>query len=131
MRNMTRLAAATLLFGLVALPAAAQTTKSPVGAWQSTDGQARVSVTMCGDGSQLCAKLTALAGEARTPENLQLLNRYVVDRAQPAEEDNSWQGILHFNGTTATGNIVLQGADTISVSGCEMGMCKTLLFKRI
>ena len=38
---------------------------------------------------------------------------------------------MHFNGTTATGNIVLQGADTISVSGCEMGMCKTLLFKRI
>jgi hypothetical protein len=131
MHHLPRWTAALALAGLFAMPAvAADLTKSPVGSWQSADGQARVKVTMCGDGTELCAKLTGLSGEARNADNLGLLNSLVVDRAAPAET-NVWHGKLHFNGTTATGNIRLEGANVITVSGCQLGMCRTYQFKRI
>jgi len=126
---MTRLALASTLLVASFAPAFAAG-PSPVGSWLSTDGQAQVRVTMCGDGTALCAKLTALRGTARTAENLQLLNSYVVERAEMADA-NSWQGTVHFNGQTATGHITLVGASTISVSGCQLGMCKTFQFTRV
>jgi hypothetical protein len=133
---MPRWAAALALAGLFAMPAVgadlakSPVGKSPVGSWQSADGQARVKVTMCGDGTELCAQLTGLSGEARNAENLELLNRLVVDRAALADT-NVWHGKVHFNGTTATGNIRLEGANVITVSGCQLGMCRTYQFKRI
>jgi uncharacterized protein (DUF2147 family) len=129
---MPRLAVAAVLFAASFVPAFAGgvAKPSPVGAWQSSDGQARVRVTMCGDGTQLCAQLTALSGEARTPKNLQLLNSYVVDRAQLADT-NVWQGTVHLNGQTASGHITLVSSNTITVSGCQLGMCKTFQFQRI
>lgn len=131
MRNLPRLAATLVLLSL-AIPSAfaAGAKLSPAGSWQSTDGQARVKVTLCGDGTQLCAKLTGLSGELRTRENLQLLNSYVVEQAQLAAA-NLWQGKVHLNGQTADGRIRLVSSNTISVSGCQMGMCKTFEFRRV
>ena len=129
MRKLTRLAAAFIVTSLAVVPAFAAD-RSPAGVWQSSDGQASVKVTMCGDGTQLCAKLTALAGDARTAENLQLLNTYVVERAALADK-NVWQGTVHLNGQTADGHITLVSSNTISVSGCQLGMCKTIEFRRV
>ena len=106
MRKLTRLAAAFIVTSLAVVPAFAAD-RSPAGVWQSSDGQASVKVTMCGDGTQLCAKLTALAGDARTAKNLQLLNTYVVERAALADK-NVWQGTVHLNGQTADGHITLR-----------------------
>lgn len=131
MPNFKRLATATLVLGLLTAPAlAAGLNTSPAGSWQSSDGKARVRVTMCGDGTELCAKLTGVSGDARTPENLQLLNSYVVERAQLADA-NKWQGTVRFNGQTASGEITLVSASTITVSGCQLGMCKTFEFRRL
>jgi Uncharacterized protein conserved in bacteria (DUF2147) len=129
MTFMTRLAFASLALAASLTPAFAAG-PSPVGSWVSTDGQAQVRVTMCGDGTALCAKLTALRGTARTSQNLHLLNSYVVEQAAMADA-NSWQGTVHFNGQTATGHITLVGTSTISVSGCQLGMCKTFQFTRV
>jgi len=103
---------------------------SPVGSWQMLDGQARVRVTMCGDGTQLCALLTGLSGGARTPANIRLLNDYVVANAIQAAR-NSWHGVVRFGGQTAEGDIALVSQNTITVSGCRLGMCKTLQFERV
>jgi hypothetical protein len=130
MTKLTRLAGAAVLIGLLATPALAGGSTSPAGSWRSTDGKASVRVTMCGDGTQLCARLTGLSGDARTPENVHLLNSYVVDRAAMADS-NEWLGTLHFNGQTAEGHIKLVSYSTIVVSGCELGMCKTLNFRRV
>ena len=122
---------ALLALTLLVMPAvAADLTASPVGTWVSADGQTKVKVTLCGDGTQLCAKLTGLSGRAKTAENVQLLNHYVVDRADRAS-DSSWKGVVHFNGETAIGNIELVSMDTITLSGCQLGMCKSFQFKRI
>lgn len=110
--------------------AGTQTALSPAGAWQLSDGTAQVKVSMCGDGTQLCAMLTSVAGKARTPGNLKLLNTYVVEGAQQANA-NIWQGTVHFDGETAQGKITLVTARQIELSGCKLGMCKTLLFERI
>jgi len=129
MLKLKRLAVATLMFSFCAAPALAAGA-SPAGAWQSTDGLARVQVSMCGDGTQLCALLTRLNGSARTPENVRLLNSYVVAGAQRAAL-NLWLGTVHFGGQTAEGHIAMRDADDIVVSGCKLGMCKTMEFRRI
>ena len=131
--NMSKTAlVAAIFFSL--LPASAMAagpaSNSPVGAWQSSDGLAQVKVSMCGDGTQLCALLTSVVGKARTPGNLKLLNNYVVSGAAMANS-NSWQGTVHFDGDTAQGKITLVSRGTIELSGCKLGMCKTLLFERI
>ena len=129
MRNLTRIAATLIVSSLIAVPALAAE-RSPAGNWQSSDGQASVKVTMCGDGTQLCAKLTGLAGDARTAKNLQLLNTYVVERAAKADT-NVWQGTVHLNGQTADGHITLVSSNTITVNGCQLGMCRTIEFRRV
>lgn len=103
---------------------------SPVGKWEDTEGQTRVQVSMCGDGSQLCAKLIGLAEEARTPENLELLNGLVVVEAEPLAS-NQWRGTVRFNGQTAQGSITLLGRDAIELSGCRLGICRSYLFNRL
>ena len=46
-------------------------------------------------------------------------------------DTNSWAGTVHFNGQTASGHITLVSASTITVSGCQLGMCKTFEFRRV
>jgi uncharacterized protein (DUF2147 family) len=124
---------ATLLVCLLAPPStlpAGAASLSPVGAWQSSDGLAQVKVIMCGDGTQLCALLTSVSGAARTPGNLRLLNNYVVAGAARSAS-NSWRGTVHFDGNTAQGDITLVSSNAITLNGCKLGMCKSLLFKRI
>jgi hypothetical protein len=130
MPSWKRSAFAALVLSLFSLPALAAGGASPAGAWQSTDGQARVQVTLCGDGTQLCARLTDLNGSARTPENLRLLNSFVVAGAQRTAL-NLWLGTVRFGGQTAEGHIAMRSANDIVVSGCKLGMCKTLEFRRV
>jgi hypothetical protein len=126
-----RLAAASLIVSTTAMPAvAASGHASPAGSWQSSDGSAQVRVTMCGDGTQLCARLTGLSGPARTPDNLRMLNDYVVAGAQ-LTDSNDWLGTVHFGGQTAEGHIAMRGGNDILVSGCQLGMCKTMEFHRV
>lgn len=122
------LAAATLAISLACAPALAAG-PTPVGSWQATTGEARVKVTLCGDGTELCAKLVWLSEEARTKDNVRLLNDYVVNRARPSGE-RGWKGTVHFDGNTATGSIKLVSANTMTVSGCKL-VCKTFKFNRI
>ena len=132
MQRAIRLVAIALLLGVGVAPvlAADLTKASPVGSWQSEDGEARVKVTMCGDGTELCAQLTGLSGKARTPENIQLLNTYVLEKAEPADA-NVWHGTVHFNGQTALGDITLQSYNTITLKGCNLMACKSFQFNRI
>jgi uncharacterized protein (DUF2147 family) len=124
-----KLAATIVLLGAISTPALAGGV-SPVGSWQSSSGDTRVKVTLCGDGTDLCAKLTWLREDAKTARNIGDLGKYVVREAQRAS-DNAWKGEVHFNGQTANGKIELVSKNTIKLSGCKMGMCKSLDFTRI
>lgn len=124
-----KLGVAALLTGTLVMPALAGDL-TPVGSWQDSKGETRVRVTLCGDGTDLCAKLTWLSEKAKTPENLQYLNAYVVQGAEQTRE-NAWKGEVHFNGQTANGTIKLTGQNSIELSGCKMGLCQSIKFKRI
>jgi uncharacterized protein (DUF2147 family) len=122
------MAAFALLAGLGLAPVTAADL-SPEGSWQSATGEARVAVTLCGDGTQLCAQLVWLSDEAQTEDNLALMNALVVNKAK-AVDVNEWKGTVHFDGDSAVGSIVLVSDNTMTVSGCKL-VCKTFKFSRL
>src|SRR5262245_51826170 len=105
----TKLAAAVLATLMATAPVLA-VAADPTGTWQSTTGESRYKVTYCGDGKQLCAKLTWLRDDARTDENLPYLNHYVV-RGATLADDNKWQGQLSYNGDTFAGSLTMTSAN--------------------
>jgi uncharacterized protein (DUF2147 family) len=120
------LAAALISLGLMAAPALAA---DPTGTWQSTTGESRYQVTYCGDGTQLCAKLTWLREDARTAENLAYLNRNVVT-AMPAGA-NSWQGQLAYDGDVYAGKLTMVSDDALKLRGCKGMFCQSMSFVRL
>jgi uncharacterized protein (DUF2147 family) len=103
---------------------------SPVGTWQTTTGESRYKVSLCGDGTQLCAKLTWLRADARTPENLALLNKLVMQDAKPVDE-NKWRGMVKYDGHTVAGSVTLINANRMKLSGCQLVACKQVDFVRL
>jgi uncharacterized protein (DUF2147 family) len=120
------LAAALLLAGLAATPALAA---DPTGTWLSTSGESRYKVSYCGDGTQLCAKLTWLRDDARTRTNLAYLNRYVVKGAVAAGAD-SWEGQLAYDGEIYAGKVTMVSDDALKLRGCKGVFCQSMNFVR-
>lgn len=103
---------------------------SPVGQWQVTTGEARYAVSSCGSAGQLCAKLVWLRADARTDENLALLNRYVVRGAQPAGS-GTWAGNVTVNGHNYAGTMQMVSKNFMTLRGCSGLLCQTYEFTRI
>ena len=123
----TKLAPAVLALGLAATPALAA---DPTGIWQTTGGESRYKVSYCGDGTQLCARLTWLRDDARTEENLPYLGTYVVRGAVPASS-NKWTGRVEYNGETFAGSVTLVDADAMMLKGCKGMFCQSMRFTRV
>jgi uncharacterized protein (DUF2147 family) len=120
-----------ILFSLLsAVPAGAADPVSPVGKWQTAGGESRYEVNYCGSGDYLCAKLTWLRSDARTPENLAYLNRLVVRGAVPTSS-NKWRGTIRYDGQEIPGRMTLVGNDKMVLSGCQLIFCQTVEFQRI
>lgn len=122
-----KLAAAVVALGLVITPAFAA---DPTGTWQTTTGESRYKVTYCGDGTQLCAKLTWLREDAKTEENLPYLGAYVVKGAVPAG-GNKWKGSVNYNGETFAGSVTMVSTNAMTLKGCKGMFCQSLDFNRI
>jgi uncharacterized protein (DUF2147 family) len=123
------LAALALALTSLALPALASAA-DPTGTWQTSTGESRYAVSYCGDGTQLCARLTWLRDDAKTPENLALLGDYVVQGAQ-ATGANQWQGRVSYEGDTYSGRVTMVTDDAMRLSGCQGIFCKSLQFERL
>jgi len=122
----------TLALALVAstLAMAPAFAADPTGTWQSNTGESRYKVTYCGDGTQLCARLTWLRSDARTKENLAYLNRYVVQGAT-ATDANKWAGQVNYAGDTYAGSLSMPDDNSLKLSGCKGMFCKTMNFSRV
>ena len=131
---MTRLLnwiAATAFATLSIAPSVAlAASSSPVGQWMVTTGEARYTVSSCGDGSQLCAKLVWLRSDARTKDNLALLNKYVVRGAQPSG-NGTWTGAVMFNGNSYAGTMQMVSRNFMTLKGCSGILCHTYEFTRV
>ena len=115
-----------LSLGIAVTPAFAA---DPTGNWQSTSGESRYRVTYCGDGTQLCAKLTWLREDARTAENLVYLNRYVVKGAVPIG-DNIWEGNVAYEGSLYAGSVTMVSDNAMKLKGCKGMFCQSMSFER-
>lgn len=127
MHLVKKLAVAVVALGLVSTPALAA---EPIGTWQSTTGESRYKVTYCGDGTQLCAKLTWLREDAKTEENLPYLGAYVVKGAVPAGS-NKWKGKVNYNGETFAGSVTMVSANAMTLKGCKGMFCQSMKFNRL
>jgi uncharacterized protein (DUF2147 family) len=101
---------------------------SPVGTWQVTTGEARYNVTSCG--GALCAKLVWLRSDARTPENVALLDHYVVQGAR-SQGGGQWSGKVNFNGNSYAGTMTLVSKNYMTLKGCSGILCQTYQFTRL
>lgn len=122
-----KLAVGLIAAGLSITPALAA---DPTGTWQSTSGESRYSVSYCGDGTQLCAKLTWLRQDARTAENLAYLDRYVVKGAVPTG-GNSWKGRVAYEGDVYAGSVTLVSENAMKLKGCKGIFCQSMSFTRL
>lgn len=126
MKAMVRALAALGFAAAATLPALA----SPVGVWEVESRDSRYKVTLCGDGTQLCAELIWLGNGGDSPENLPYLNTLLIDHA-PQIKPNQWRGDLHLYGHSASGTITQVGEDQISLKGCFMlVVCRTYQMHR-
>lgn len=133
MKTITTISAALFAIAATALPAVANSTirpLSPVGSWQLASGESKFKVTLCGDGTQLCAQLVWLRDDARTPDTLPLLNHYVLMNAKLALT-NKWRGEAQYMGETVRGTITMVDPDTMTLNGCKGALCKKFELKRI
>ena len=104
---------------------------TPVGHWQAEDGDSRYDVALCGDGTQLCVKLTWINPDKANDRNQQFVDKYVIyqaRRARPAE----WRGDINIYGTIVGGSVRLLGSNAVKVTGCAYWVfCQSFLLKRI
>ena len=103
---------------------------SPVGKWQTSTGESRYEVSLCGDGTRLCAKLTWLRSDARTAENVKYLNKYVVHGAKPLAP-NKWRGTVNYAGEKIAGSVTLVAPDKMRLNSCMLVVCQSIDFHRI
>jgi hypothetical protein len=128
------ISAATIALGFAVVPAISPAVSAPgltpVGSWQDTEGTTRFKVTFCGDNYEVCAQLVHLAGEARTPENMQYLNQYVLKGAKRSV-GYSWKGQASYLGDTVAGTLTLVNASTMTINGCKGMLCQKFELRRI
>lgn len=118
---MSRLVLGFAFAALASLPA----TASPAGVWEIEMRDSRYNVTMCGDGTQLCAELIWLGNGADNAENLPYLNTLLIDHAAPTRP-NQWKGELNIYGQKAAGTITQVNANQITLRGCvAFVLCRT------
>lgn len=102
----------------------------PSGHWQVTTGESRYAVDRCGQsGQELCARLVWLRDDARTDENLALLNKTVV-RGAPVDE-NEWTGTVVFEGKTYDATVTLVSSDAMKVHSCSGVFCQSFRLQRL
>lgn len=104
---------------------------SPEGVWASTSGESHYQFSLCGNGSQLCAKLVYLRADALNDKTRPYLNTYLVENANPAGA-NRWQGEVHVLGQSAGGTFTLTGEKSMTLEGCYLVVfCKSYQLVKI
>ena len=130
-----RILIAALVFVLIPLNSNAQTSFfdqfTPAGIWEADDHDSRYEVSLCGDGTQICAKLIWINPAKLNERNVQYMDKYVIylgNRVRPAE----WRGEIDIYGTKVGGSVRVLGQDKLQVTGCAfLILCEGFKLDRI
>lgn len=128
MNSLRMLAAAALT--LIGTSAFAQSASDVEGVWVSEGGHAIFELSLCGDGTQLCAKLGFLSEDTVAPLLEPFVGQTIVSEATMVEEFQ-WEDTVRFWETEATGTVILVAPDRIKASGCMGGECQSIFLKKI
>lgn len=89
------------------------------GVWQADNGESRYALELCGDGTQLCAKLTWIQPNKINDRNKQYIDQLVVDHANLVQKDPmTWAGDINVYGNKVSGRVTLVNSDRFTVRGC-------------
>ncbi len=91
----------------------------PTGLWQADDGESRYEVSLCGDGSQLCAKLVWIQPDKIKAANKVYIDTYVVNKISRAT-NREWRGKISLYGHTISGKVTAIHQDRLMVNGCAL-----------
>ena len=126
-------ALALVVSGLSAGPALAQDAQgiSPVGRWEADDHDSRYEVTLCGDGTQLCAKLFWINPDKLNERNVRYLDKFVIYQGVHTRP-NKWEGQIDIYGTKVDGTVKMLSENLIEVRGCAFFIfCQGFTLERI
>ena len=130
MKFFARLFSAVFMLASASADAWAQS-MSPTGLWESTDGNTHYAVSLCGDGTQLCAYLIWISPRVINRNNRRFLNTSIF-RFLEATGPNSWEGEIVVDGRAVQGKVRQIGANQLEVTGCVMVvLCTTGIMPRI
>ncbi len=121
----TKLAAAVLATIVATAPVYA-IAADPTGTWQADDGKSRYKITECGSGA-LCARLIWLRD--KDDQNRMYLNQVIVQGTQSSE--NKWTGTVKNAGDVYSGTMIMTGANSLKVNGCQGVFCQTVKLSRV
>lgn len=121
----TKLAAAVLATIVATAPVYA-IAADPTGTWQADDGKSRYKITECGSGA-LCARLIWLRD--KDDQNRMYLNQVIVQGTQSSE--NKWTGTVKNAGDVYSGTMIMTGANSLKVNGCQSVFCQTVRLSRV
>lgn len=100
----------------------------PEGIWRDKYGTT-FEIRLCGNGTDLCAILKDVQGDARNEKNLAYVGKQVLQASQTAQDE--WQGTVIYNGTEAQATVTEDGSDMLIIKGCRGIFCDTLVFGRV
>lgn len=113
---------------LASVPAGAQSAApaAPVvqsvdlgGVWQADNGESQYALELCGDGTQLCARLTWIQPDKINDRNKKYVGKLVVDQAKLVNQDPmTWAGNINIYGNVVSGKVTLVNPDRFTVRGC-------------
>ncbi len=119
-----------VVLGLGAVPAVAATF-DPTGIWEATDGESRYDVALCGDGTQLCAKLIWIKPSEISDRNRKYIDTFVLRGAERVSE-REWRGNIELYGHSVNGSVTRLGEDVMQVRGCALlVVCERHVITRI
>ncbi|WP_323014834.1 hypothetical protein [Devosia sp.] len=127
MKNLVR----GLVVAAISLAAVMPALASPAGKWEIEFRDSRYDVSLCGDGTQLCAKLIWLGNGADNKDNLPYLNSYIINGAVQ-KAPGRWDGTLNLYGHKAAGTITQVAPDQLTIRGCFLVIvCKSFQMYRM
>ncbi len=91
----------------------------PTGMWEADDGESRYEVSLCGDGTQLCAKLVWIQPDKIKKANKVYIDTYVVNKAKKYT-NREWRGTISIYGQSVYGNVQAYSKDRLMVKGCAL-----------
>jgi hypothetical protein len=101
------------------------------GLWEIENSEARYEVRYCGNGLELCARLSWVSPEVSDNQNYRnYLGKDVAARLRPVGP-SQWRGAVTIDGQTVDGYVRLVDTQELAVTGCKVIFCETVSMYRL